>query len=76
MRCCCCNRNLSDYESTLKHPVTGTYLDMCKRCIPETGIKPVEPSKVREDEDVFYDPEDDDSVEQEVYDLELEEEDE
>lgn len=40
MRCVCCNSNLSDYESTMKHPVTGVYLDICEKCLPDTGIKP------------------------------------
>lgn len=33
MRCCCCDAPLSDYESTLKHSVTGKYLDMCLKCL-------------------------------------------
>ena len=32
MRCSCCNRNLSDYESTRKSKSTGDYLDMCNKC--------------------------------------------
>jgi hypothetical protein len=32
MRCCCCNKNLSDYESTRKSKSTGEYLDMCNKC--------------------------------------------
>jgi hypothetical protein len=34
MRCVMCNTRLSDKESTLKHPVTGDYLDTCFRCLP------------------------------------------
>ena len=33
MRCCCCDVPLSDYEATLKHTVTGQYLDMCLKCL-------------------------------------------
>ena len=50
MRCSCCNRNLSDYESVLKHPVTGDYLDTCNKClaqIPE--ITPIEPDYIEDD---------------------------
>lgn len=43
MRCQCCNRNLSDYESCLKHPTTGEYLDICTTCLQDIPIEPVEP---------------------------------
>jgi len=32
MRCTCCNKNLSDRESTRKGVNTGEYLDMCDNC--------------------------------------------
>lgn len=32
MRCQCCNKNLSDRESTRKGVNTGEYLDMCDNC--------------------------------------------
>ena len=32
MRCVCCNKNLSDKESTRKGVTTGDYLDMCDGC--------------------------------------------
>lgn len=32
MRCLCCNRNLSDKESTRKGVNSGDYLDMCDGC--------------------------------------------
>jgi hypothetical protein len=35
MRCTCCNKRLSDYESTLKHAETGAYLDTCMDCLSE-----------------------------------------
>jgi hypothetical protein len=35
MRCGCCNKRLSDYESTLKHAETGHYLDTCMDCLSE-----------------------------------------
>jgi hypothetical protein len=38
MRCYCCNRNLSDYESTLKSATTGEYLDTCKKCLEDLNI--------------------------------------
>lgn len=49
MRCCCCNRNLSDFESVLRHPVTNDFLDICKKCLPDTGIVPVEPATMEDD---------------------------
>ena len=38
MRCYCCNRVLSDYESTRKSATTGNYLDMCNKCVKSSGI--------------------------------------
>lgn len=38
MRCCCCDRNLSDYESTLRHKVTNLFLDTCSKCLDDSGI--------------------------------------
>ena len=35
MRCGCCNKRLSDYETTLKHAETGHYLDTCMDCLSE-----------------------------------------
>ena len=32
MRCILCNAALSDYESTMKHAITGKFLDMCQPC--------------------------------------------
>lgn len=32
MRCRCCDKNLSDFESTRKHVITGEYIDMCNKC--------------------------------------------
>lgn len=32
MRCRCCDKRLSDFESTRKSIHTGEYLDMCNRC--------------------------------------------
>ena len=38
MRCCCCDVNLTEFESTRKSAVTGDYLDMCNKCIKGLGI--------------------------------------
>lgn len=46
MRCYCCNCNLSDYESVLKHPETGEYLDTCLACLEDVPIVPVAPSNM------------------------------
>lgn len=32
MRCYCCDKILSDFESTRKSVVSGDYLDMCNKC--------------------------------------------
>jgi len=56
MRCYCCNKNLSDKESTLKSATTGQYLDMCIPCLVTAGIiftnKNDNLSDVSPDEDV------------------------
>lgn len=41
MRCVCCNRNLNDYESTLKHAETGAFLDTCLKCLSGLGINTI-----------------------------------
>jgi hypothetical protein len=46
MRCQCCNANLSDYESVLKHPVTMEYLDICNKCLRDIPIDPIEPDNI------------------------------
>jgi len=45
MRCVCCNRNLSDYESTLRHAETNEFLDTCMKCLKDLPI----PTKGRSD---------------------------
>lgn len=49
MRCGCCNKRLSDYESTLKHAVTGAYLDTCLGCLSEIAHEVPMPVKARKD---------------------------
>lgn len=41
MRCVCCNRNLNDYESTLKKAETGEFLDTCLKCLDGLGINTI-----------------------------------
>jgi hypothetical protein len=38
MRCCSCDRNLSDFEATRKGAMSGEYLDLCNGCIKGLGI--------------------------------------
>lgn len=38
MRCCSCNRNLNDFESTRKDS-HGGYPDLCNKCIKGLGIE-------------------------------------
>lgn len=49
MRCVCCDKKLSDYESTLKHAVTGGYLDTCLGCLSEIAQDVPMPVKSRKD---------------------------
>lgn len=46
MRCQCCNKALSDYESVLKHPLTKEYLDICLVCLTDIPIAPLTPANV------------------------------
>ena len=39
MRCYCCDKNLSDYESTLRSKSTGEYLDTCLKCLQGLEIE-------------------------------------
>ena len=38
MRCVSCNSNLTDFESTRKGALSGTYLDLCNGCIKGLNI--------------------------------------
>lgn len=38
MHCRCCDKLLSDFESTRKNADTGEYLDMCNKCFEESGL--------------------------------------
>ena len=49
MRCTCCNKRLSDYETTLKHAVTGEYLDTCLDCLSDIAHDVPMPVKARKD---------------------------
>lgn len=41
MRCYCCNRPLSNYESTLRHAVSREFLDTCLDCLEGLDIPSV-----------------------------------
>ncbi len=60
MRCQCCNKNLTDYEAVLRHPVTLEFLDICSKCLKDIPINPVEPAGVMDDHDY-------DDVEEQFY---------
>ncbi len=49
MRCSCCNKRLSDYETTLKHAETGQYLDTCLDCLSDIAHHVPMPVKARKD---------------------------
>lgn len=42
MRCTCCDKNLTDFESTRKSKVTGEYLDTCNKCLKGLGVATVD----------------------------------
>ena len=57
MRCSCCNRNLSDYESTLRSANTGDYLDTCIKCLRDLDIptlKNTNPHNIPDEEVVEF----------------------
>ena len=41
MRCQCCNRTLSDYESTLRRADTLEFTDLCRSCLRDIPIATV-----------------------------------
>jgi len=49
MRCDCCQKSLSDYESTLRHAITLEFMDTCRKCLTGLNI----PTIGREDLDMF-----------------------
>jgi len=59
MRCQCCNRILTDYETTLRHKYTKEFVDICLKCLDGLGIKTkgrkdlLHQAYVPEDIDVF-----------------------
>lgn len=51
MRCRACDKELSDRESTLKFLNSGTYADMCARCLKEIeDVAPTEDSPISPNE--------------------------
>ena len=49
MKCLCCDRILTDYESTRKHAVTGTFIDLCQQCFKTVQADSHLPTKDRKD---------------------------
>ena len=62
MRCCACNKNLSDFESTRKSIVTGEYVDLCNGCFSGVGIVSQDREDLRDVEVTEDDTDDFDSV--------------
>ena len=62
MRCCACNKNLSDFESTRKSITTGEYLDLCNGCFSGVGIVSQDREDLRDVEVTEDDTDDFDSV--------------
>lgn len=67
MRCSCCDKNLSDYESTIKYK-DGDYADMCTRClkdVEEEGVEFIKRGDLTNEEteiEYGYDEEQEDSL--------------
>lgn len=59
MRCQCCNKNLNDFESTLRSASTGEYLDMCRKCLKDLDILIIQnnrnPEEQAPDQEHFWD---------------------
>ena len=49
MKCLCCDRILTDYESTRKHAVTGSFIDLCQPCFKTVQADSHLPTKDRKD---------------------------
>ena len=49
MKCLCCDKLLTDYESTRKHAVTGTFIDLCQQCFKAVQADSHLPTKDRKD---------------------------
>jgi hypothetical protein len=49
MKCQCCDRILTDYESTRKHAVTGSFIDLCQQCFKAVQADSHLPTKDRKD---------------------------
>jgi len=61
MRCECCDKNLSDYESTLRLVSTGDFADTCLKCLKGLSIDVVGKQSLKkkfedqpDDEDDYY----------------------
>ena len=54
MRCYCCNKNLNNYESTLRSATTGEFLDMCVACLKDMDISTLQ-NKFDPDEQIDVD---------------------
>jgi len=61
MRCSCCDKNLSDYESTLRLVSTGDFADTCLKCLKGLSIDVVGKQSLKkkfedqpDDEDDYY----------------------
>lgn len=62
MRCDCCNKKLSEFESTLRHAITGEFLNTCVKCLDGLGIPTLEREDLKlqervDEEDSFLDEE-------------------
>jgi len=59
MRCRCCDKNLSDYESTIKSSITNEYLDTCISCLKVIDIHYVGRPDLEEEVNPIYQKEED-----------------
>lgn len=64
MRCCACDCELNNRESTRKFLHSGKYCDMCNNCLSTiAGLAPTEDSVFYPDDDTFNQGEDDHAAE-------------
>lgn len=47
MRCCSCNKALTDFEATRRGALSGCFLDLCNGCIQGLGIATLDRSDLQ-----------------------------
>ncbi len=55
MRCCSCDKNLNDTESTRKSEVTNEYFDLCNKCFSTIADQLALPDLVEDHDESLID---------------------